>query len=156
MSWNNDAHGIALKSKKIEEIKIYNPSHTWSMKLSQLGKQEGKTLYVLTYSIDNKEPLQVIEKRPCDIVFVCHSKFQEEAEEIASEFPKIKVYIHDELHAKLVAYEPKTVYIGSSNFTKSSWVDCNVGIRSKEAFNWCKENIIEPVIKKARRIRSYR
>lgn len=154
MVWNNDSYGKVLKSNDISEIKLYKPSHSWNMKLSQLARQRAK-LIILTYSTNDSEydaVQKIFQKRPRNILFICHSKFERSARNIAAQFPEIEVYIHDKLHTKLVAYAPDTVYIGSDNFLDSSWHDCTVGIRSKKAYNWCVREIVEPILNNAKLI----
>ena len=148
MGWQNDIHGIVLKKSDISEIKIYQPSHTWNMKLSQLGKQKAK-LIILSYSTNDDEynaAQKIFNKRPRDILFICHEKFKNYAENLSQQYPCLYICTHNEIHTKLVAYPPKTVYIGSGNFLDSSWHDCNVGIRSRKGYDWCINEIVKPIL----------
>lgn len=47
MSWKEDRHGLVFRTR---EAKLYQPTHTWAHKLSQLGTQKG-TVRIATYRL---------------------------------------------------------------------------------------------------------
>lgn len=135
MTWKDDGHGIACRPA---EVKVYhNGHHTWGMKLSQLNRQYG-VVRIITYSLPNVEyAVNLLGKRPQNIFVVCHAKFIERARAIKKALPEIRIAIAEELHAKMLMIEPKTVYIGSSNFGHSNWQECEVGIRDNNVHDAC-------------------
>ena len=129
MSWNDDFYGIV---RKVKEIKVFSSGATWKMKLSQLGRQAG-VMRIQTYSLPDMEYVQsVFQKRPSGIFLLCHEKFRQRANQIKAAFPAIEVGLHPSNHAKVVLIEPETVYVGSSNFGHSGWLEAEVGIRCKD------------------------
>lgn len=133
MGWRDDAHGLRLRAS---EVKLFTPSHTWGMKLSQLAKQAG-VVRILTYSLPGLPYLEMqFDRRPRDIQVLCHGKFLDRARQIKARYPEIAVAVHDRTHAKMLLIEPVTVYVGSANFGDSGWAEVCVGIRSAEAHAW--------------------
>jgi len=130
MTWKNDGHGLLFRS---EEIKLYKPSHTWAMKLSQLDRQNG-IVRIMTYSLPSLNYVrEQLGRRPLDIYITCHSKFVEQAQAIKQEFPEIAIAVSDTMHSKVLLIEPATLYVGSANFGASGSHETMIGVRSKEA-----------------------
>lgn len=133
MAWNNDEHGMVVKAV---EVKLFKPSHSWGMKLSQLSRQLGH-VRILTYSLPDHEYIcQQFGRRPNNISILCHSKFRDRAAAIKSSFPEIGVALSDNIHAKLLLIEPGTIYVTSANFGDSQWNEVGVGIRSESGHRW--------------------
>ena len=132
MGWKDDVHGKLLKSG---EIKLYfNGGHTWRTKLSQLAKQKGKVVRIVTYSLPDMKSIDgILEKRPSDIFLICNEKFIKDAQRIKIKFPKIRIATYAKVHSKVVLIEPDTVYVSSANFGNSGWHETSIGIRSKTA-----------------------
>ncbi len=130
MTWNNDAHGLVCK---VPEAKLYLPSHSWAMKLSQLHKQPDAQVRIATYSINPEYAQDIFRRRPHHIRVICNSQFKDAAAELSLAFPLVDIRTFSDAHAKLVLIEPNTVYLGSANFVKNTLADISVGLRSKDA-----------------------
>lgn len=138
--WENDMHGLVFKSS---EIKLYRPSHSYGMKISQIHRQSG-IMRILTYSLPLIEYVErQIGRRPFGIEIICHQKFVDRAKRIKRTFPRVDVAVLDTMHSKVIAIEPKTLYIGSENFGDSGWFETCIGIRSKEAHDYFVANIFD-------------
>lgn len=149
MTWKNDIHGLLFKSN---ELKLYRPSHTWGMKLSQLDRQEG-TVRIVTFRLpgmasDDYYATQ-IARRPSDMFVLIGSGDRTEevskARELKARFPEVRIALHSELHVKAVAIAPKTLYVGSANFGSSNWADLTLGVRSSEAHQYFVDKIFNPL-----------
>jgi phosphatidylserine/phosphatidylglycerophosphate/cardiolipin synthase-like enzyme len=142
MGWADDVFGIVARPT---ECKVYaRGGHTWAMKLGQLAKQKG-VVRITTYSLPDTEYYfsNIFSKRPYDIYVICHAKFVAKACRLQALFPAIEFRVRDDIHGKMLLIEPKTVYIGSSNFGRSQWVEFEVGIRDKTIHDWCKRSFEE-------------
>ena len=140
--WNNDAHGLLFKCS---EVKLYSPSHTYGMKLSQLPRQKG-TVRIITYKFAALPyAIEQLARRPHDIKIIVNSKFSPDARRIKKELPGVEIRVHPELHDKVVLIEPSTIYMGSANFGHGGWSESTVGLRSKEAFDWFLKTRWEPL-----------
>lgn len=138
----NDIHGIVFRPS---EIKLYyNGSHTWAMKLSQIHKQG--FVRILTYSLPDLRRIDdLLKRRPDNISLICHSKFKQQALQLAINFPNINIAINETLHSKIVLIEPDTIFVTSANFGYSSWHETTVGIRSKIAYDAYVLNSFQPL-----------
>lgn len=138
MSWNNDQHGLVFKSN---ELKLYAPSHTYAMKISQIWRQTG-VMRIMTFSLPSIAYVhEQLGRRPYDIQVLCHEKFRSKAQGIKSRFPRIAIRTLETMHSKVILIEPKTLYIGSENFGSSGWFETCIGVRSKEAHDWFIEHV---------------
>lgn len=136
MAWNNDGHGMVIKAA---EVKLFKPSHSWGMKLSQLPRQAGR-VRIMTYSLpDRSYIIEQFNRRPNNIAILCHAKFRERAIELKALFPDIDVAVSESVHAKLLLIEPGTIYVTSANFGESHWSEVGVGIRSEAGHKWYAE-----------------
>jgi hypothetical protein len=133
MTWNNDAHGLLCK---ISEAKLYLPSHSWAMKLSQLHKQPNSIVRIMTYSLNAEYAQQILERRPYNIRIICNSQFNEEAYQLSQKVSGIHIRTFNDIHAKLVLIEPETVYLGSANLVKNTLADISIGLRLKAAHDY--------------------
>jgi hypothetical protein len=133
MTWNNDAHGLVCK---IPEAKLYLPSHSWAMKLSQLHKQGDTHVRIMTFSLNADMAQQILERRPYNIRIICNSQFNSEAYQLSRKLPGLHIRSFKDAHAKLVLIEPKTIYLGSANLVKNTLADISVGLRSKDAHDY--------------------
>lgn len=149
MSWQNDIHGLVFKSS---ELKLYRPTHSWGMKLSQLERQQG-TVRIVTFrlpgsSVDDYYESQ-IARRPSDMYVLIGSGGHEQqlnrAQALKDRFPAVQVAVHSELHIKAVAIAPRTLYVGSANFGNSNWADLTLGVRSEEAHDYFVNEIFDPL-----------
>jgi len=155
MTWNNDAHGLVFCSN---ELKLYKRSHTWGMKLSQLGKQTG-TVRIVTFRLPGSPGLgdeyyaTQISRRPSDMFVLIgtggHPDELAKARALKKRFPDVRVAVHPELHIKAVAIAPTTLYVGSANFGNSSWADITLGVRSAEAHDYFVAETFDPLWSKA-------
>jgi hypothetical protein len=133
MTFKTDGHGVALR---IPDAKLSWGYSTWGMRLSQLARQPG-CLFVVTYSLPDMPYVRVqLARRPKDIRLICHSKFVLRAHEIRREFPGVEVGMLPNVHAKLLAIAPQTVWLGSANFGDSDWIETMIGIHSMAAYEW--------------------
>jgi len=142
MGWKDDGHGKLFKTN---EAKLYGPSHTWAMKLSQLNRQSG-IVRIITYSLPDLDyTVNLLGKRPNDIFLICHSKFSDKANLLVSALPGIKVAVRNDIHTKILLLEPSTIYITSANFGQSGWHETTMGVRSTEAHAWYVANVFNPL-----------
>lgn len=140
MGWNNDSHGLVFKSS---ELKLYAPSHTYAMKISQIWRQAG-IMRIMTYSLPTIAYVhEQLHRRPYDIHLICHEKFAPKAIAIKNKFPGIDIRTLNSMHSKVILIEPKTLYIGSENFGSSGWFETCIGVRSKEAHDWFIEHVFD-------------
>jgi hypothetical protein len=147
--WENDVHGLLFKSG---ELKLYRSSHSWGMKLSQLPRQSG-AVYIMTYSLPDMDYVKrQLGRRPENIHMICHSKFIGRAQQIKDTFPAIRVAVYDATHSKVLAIEPRTLYITSTNFGDSHWHETTIGVRSAEAFRYFVGQIFTPLWDRCREL----
>jgi hypothetical protein len=135
VTFKTDGHGVALR---INDAKLVSSS-TWGMSLSQLARQSGQVL-IVTYSLPR--PTYVAEqlgRRPHDIRFIAHKKFERQAEAIKREFPDVEIGLMPNVHAKFVAIAPHTLWLGSANFGDSRWIEARIGIHAREAYEWAEQ-----------------
>lgn len=133
MSWNNDQHGLVFKSS---EIKLYAPSHSYAMKISQIWRQKGM-MRIMTYSLPSIAYVhEQLGRRPYGIQIICHEKFHDRAVGIKNKFHEIAIRTSPTMHSKVILIEPKTIYIGSENFGSSGWTETCIGVRSGDAHDW--------------------
>lgn len=138
MGWENDIHGLVFKSS---ELKLYAPSHSYGMKVSQLWRQTG-IMRIMTYSLPSVDYVEKqLGRRPYDICVLCHEKFRAKAQAIKEKFPSISIRTLDNIHSKVILIEPKTLYIGSENFGHSGWIETCIGVRSAQAHDWFIEHV---------------
>lgn len=131
---NVNGHAIDIKDAKI----FFGDNSTWGVKLSQLAKVKGN-VYISTFSLPDLPYAQkILKKRPCDIYIIAHSMFHAKALAIKDAFPDIRIALRDNIHAKMVLAEPKTVWLSSANFGKSGWIEHGIGMHSPEAFDFYK------------------
>ena len=134
MSFKTDNGGEAIR---INDAKLFfGDSSTWATRLSQLAKVNG-SVYISTFSLPDLPYAQkILEKRPHDILIVAHSMFHAKALAIKDAFPDIRIALRDNIHAKFVLAEPKTVWLSSANFGRSGWIEHGIGMHSPEAFEF--------------------
>lgn len=149
MGWNDDLHGLVFKSA---ELKLYRPSHTYAMKIGMIWHQRGM-LRILTYSLPNVDYVRTqLGRRPVDILLLAHEKFRSRALELKAAFPDIRIALSETMHSKVVAIEPKTLYIGSANFGSSGWHETVIGVRSKEAHDYFISHIFHDAWQQAQEV----
>lgn len=131
--WQNDAQGLVFKSS---ELKLFLTSHTYGMKLSQLWKQSG-VVRIMSYSLPDIDYVRTqVGRRPYNIMLLGHSKFYGKAIALRCAFPDIDIRLTDTMHSKVLAIEPRTLYIGSANFGNSGWHETMIGVRSEDAHDY--------------------
>ncbi len=133
----SDGHGTLIKPK---QFKLYGAgsTHTWNMKLSQIGRPSmiDRNIYIATYSLPRlREVMAILQHRPTGrlVHMVCHEKFHSLAKSIRGSLPDIKIRVHPAMHAKFCIIEPETIFLGSANFGNSKWIECMVGVKSAVA-----------------------
>jgi hypothetical protein len=133
VSWRTDVHGQVFAC---DELKLFKPSHSWGMKLSQLGRQSGP-VHILTYSFPDVGYIEdQFGRRPCDVWLVGHERFRAQATQLKRAHPQLRIATLRDMHSKVVLIAPATAYIGSSNFGRSTWHETTIGIRSSQAHDW--------------------
>ncbi|MEA3200084.1 MAG: hypothetical protein QOE90_1512 [Thermoplasmata archaeon] len=151
MGWNDDGHGKVFKPT---EAKLYGPTHTWAMKLSQLHRQVG-VCRIVTYSLPALDyAREQFGRRPFGISLVCNEKFLNQAREIKRTFPRIEIRTHPRVHSKILLIEPGTVYVSSANFGRSmsgikAWHETTLGVRSTAAHDWYVQTSFDPLWKES-------
>lgn len=150
MNFKTDNGGIAIK---INDAKIScNDASTWGTRLSQLAYVKGN-VYISTFSLPRLAYIkEVLGKRPHNIYIVAHKKFLDKAHAIKNTFPDIRIVLRNDIHAKFVLIEPKTVWLSSANFGSSKWIENTVGMHSHEAFNFCK-NVFENIFRNSTEVK---
>ena len=149
MAFRTDNGGYAFKSS---DLKLTTISSTWGTRLSQLSRQVG-IVRIITYSLPNREyAKKQLGRRPTDIFIIAHEKFEKQAREIKTCFPKVRIAVASDIHSKILLIEPKTIWISSANFGDSGWQETTIGIRSEEALNWYVKQIYEPLWNHCREI----
>ena len=137
MTWNNDSYGLVCS---IPEAKLYLPTHTWQMKLSQLHRQGDALLRLSTYALDFRMAQSIFERRPHHIRILCNVQSEIEARALANELPEIEIMVTRKvIRVGLVLIEPATVYIGGSHFASNAPTEIVVGLRSERAHDYYAE-----------------
>jgi hypothetical protein len=138
--------------KSDEPLKLYRPTHSWGMKLSQFKNQQGVVRIVtfrLPGSSEDDYYATQISRRPRDMLVLIGTGNRPEelakANDLKLRFPDVRVAVHNELHIKAVSIAPRTLYVGSANFVNSSWADLTLGVRSVEAHDYFVDKICEPI-----------
>ncbi len=142
MGYQTDAGGFAFACN---DMKLFSSASTWATKLSQLYKQPG-IVRIVTYSLPNVAYVWTqFERRPRDIFLLANTRFLARAQDIKRMFPALRVAVHEEAHSKVLLIEPYTVYLSSANFGKSGWHESSIGLHSREAHDWYREQMFEPL-----------
>ena len=140
MAFKTDGGGYAFRAA---DAKLQANASTWATKLSQLARQKG-TVRIVTYSLpDMAYVREQLGRRPTDIRLIAHSKFLDRAVAIRSEFPGIRVAVHDEVHSKVLLISPQTVVVSSANFGSSSWHETSVSFHNSGAHDWYASEVFE-------------
>ena len=144
MTWKDDIHG---KRHTPREAKLYAPSHTWAMKLSQLDRQAGRLRIATVAMPDEDVPLpvngellgyveRIFMRRPSAIdVLAGPQTSVERLESLKRRFPGVRVAHHATSDVRIVLLEPDTIYVGA-DFGRSHSPVVTLGVRSKEAHEW--------------------
>ena len=134
MGFNTDCGGIALTA----EIKVSNKSTTWNTRLSQIGRTDAE-LIIVTFSLGDMEYIEkILSKRPNgrNITLICNTNYYRNAQKLKNHLPEMRVFVHPKAHAKLVLYEPETVWISSENIGhKLKSFDATVGIKNQLVYD---------------------
>lgn len=153
MSWNTDSHGVTFKPS---ECKLYGPSHTWGMKLSQIGvKQFPSFVGVATFSFQLDYAIKQVSRIPDSMHFICNSKFDRKAHDLKCAVPACKVFVNSRVHQKLILVPEDTIYLGSLNMVNQHST-CNsestIGVRSLQAYSWAMNNLWIPLIESSQEV----
>lgn len=140
MPFKTDAGGIALK---INDAKLTTSktASTWNTRLSQIAYAPGEII-ICTYSLPDMDYLKsIFDKRSSGITIIAHEKFRSKSEKLKAMYPALNIVLRPDVHAKFVLIEPKTVWLSSANFGKSSWFEQTIGLHSKEAYDFMLEQV---------------
>ena len=147
MGWKNDSHGIVFTPS---EAKLYGPTHTWGMKISQIGaSSHPEFVGITTFSFQLEYAIKQLIRKPSSMHFVCNAKFTPKAIQLKEAVPEAKIFVNGGIHQKIVLIPDKTVYIGSLNFVNqysTENFESTIGMRSQDAYNWAIKNLWEPVL----------
>lgn len=148
MAFTTDKTGLALKAN----IKIATQGSTWSSHLNRAFKSKGDIL-ICTYSLPNMIHIEkILDKCSDHITIIANANFLGRAETLKVYYPKLKIYVADDMHAKVVLVSPGTVWLTSANFGSDGWFENTIGIHNKDVYNFyineilkymCKTNLIE-------------
>ena len=98
---------------------------------------KNKKVIICTYSLPDLEySKQIFDKRSKNVTLIVNEKFRNKAEELESIYPDLDICIKNDVHAKMVLVEPKTVWLSSANFGKSDWFEQTIGIHSEEVYSF--------------------
>lgn len=125
--FRTDNGGFACKAN----IKVSaGGASLWGTKLSQI--KESDKILICTYSLPHIEYAEkIFMKNNGNAEIVCHEKFKGKADALMAKFPNLKIRLRNDVHAKFVVIND-TVWCGSENFGKSTWIESCIGIKSKE------------------------
>lgn len=143
MGFKTDNGGLAVSIMDAKVLTSETAS-TWNTRLSQIGTQnlKDKKVIICTYSLPDLEYCkQIFDKRSDNVILIVNEKFSDKAKELENLYPELEIHIKDDIHAKMVLVEPKTVWLSSANFGKSDWFEQTIGIHSEEVYNFYLEQI---------------
>lgn len=133
MGFNTDCGGVALTA----DIKVSNKATTWNTRLSQIGRTDAE-LIIVSFSLGDMEYIErILSKRPTgrNITLICHTSYYRNARILKKHLPEMRVFVHPKAHAKLVLYDPETVWISSENIGhKVKSFDATVGIKNRQVY----------------------
>lgn len=135
MSFKTDNGGVAIK---LSDVKLMSSVSTWATRLSQIGKTKGEII-ICTYSLPNIEYVKNIFNKRSDITIIAHKKFTEKANLLKNFYPKLRIFLKNNVHAKLALIEPKTVWLTSANFGHSNWVEHAIGFHDENVYKFYKD-----------------
>ena len=138
MAFKNDKGGIAL-SLKNSKISCGSAS-TWATKLSQIERFKGN-IFIMTYSLPNLEYSinKIFRKKSMGVSIMCHERFSEKAIRLKNEYPSIRVWLRNDIHAKFILIEPATVWVSSANFGSSGYIEAHIGLHSEMALSYFRD-----------------
>jgi len=153
MAWKNDVHGILFKPS---EAKLYTSSHTWGMKLSQVGVSSHPDFVgITTFSFQLEYAIKQLSRKPASMHFICNAKFEGKARALKKAVPDANIFVSSDIHQKLILIPEETVYLGSLNFVNqysTKNFESTIGIRSHIAYNWALDNLWVPVLNSSREV----
>lgn len=132
MAFKTDGGGLAFSA---DDAKLACKAATWATHLTQLGKMKGQ-MWVMTRNLPDVDYIsEIIGKRPWDISILAHTDAFENALLLRARFPRVQFALHPRNNAKMVLVAPKTVWLSSADFGKSTDVESGLGLHSTEAFD---------------------
>ena len=141
--FNADGGGVEIPNVK---LKALTGGSSWNTRLSQIAHVKGN-ITICTYSLPDINYLsRIFCKRQEDVKILVNKKFESRAREMMLKFPKLEIYLKDDVHAKLVLLAPETVYIGSDNFGDSGWFEATVRIKSPYVYRHYIEQINKQIM----------
>ena len=130
MSFSDDNGGFSFSCA---DAKFSVCASTWNTRLSQLGKLQG-SLRILTHHLPNPEYIaKILSKRPYNIFIIANEDARENAMKLKAQFPDVRIALHKKMNAKVVLFEPETVWVSSSDFGESKMTESAVGFHSSVA-----------------------
>lgn len=137
MAFSDDGGGFAFSCN---DAKFSVCASTWSTRLSQLAKIQGN-VYIMTNNLPNPEYIaSIISKRPHNIFIIANEAANHNARIIKSQFPQVRIALHQKLNAKVVLVEPETVWVSSSDFGHTALIESAIGLHSAEVYNKALQN----------------
>ena len=134
MGFNTDCGGVALTA----DIKVSNKATTWNTRLSQIGRTDVE-LIIVSFSLGDMDYIEkILSKRPTgrNITLICNTNYYRNAQILKNHLPEMRVFVQPKAHAKLVLYEPETVWISSENIGhKVKSFDATVGIKNRQVYD---------------------
>lgn len=138
-----DGGGIYVKCS---DVKIASGMNNWMTRLWFIRRYPEKKVIISTYSLPKLEKqverLIGLREEGQGIFLLCNSKFVWKAEKLKNMFPKLTVFLRQDVHAKIVLVEPDIVWEGSSNFGYSGWFENSIRLKSRTAFNYEYQRIL--------------
>ncbi|WP_411846037.1 hypothetical protein AAFN60_21300 [Roseibacillus persicicus] len=142
MSFSDDNGGFAFSC---DDGKICINASTWSTRLSQIGRF-GARIRIVTHGLPDPDYIGgILAKRPKDIFIICNEDAAEEAKQLKTSFPGIRIATNSKSNAKLVLVAPETVWASSADFGYSKLENSTVGLHSKEVHDRIVAEVFEPM-----------
>jgi hypothetical protein len=131
MAFSDDHGGFAFSC---DDAKMSFNASTWSTHLSQLARVAGP-VYIMTGLLPDIGYIsKIIGKRPRDIFIIANVAAETQAKKLKSDFPQIRIVLHNRNNAKLVLVSPGTVWLSSADFGKTELDEVGVGLHSQTVF----------------------
>lgn len=131
---------------KCSNIIVASSVNNWMERLWFIRRYPEKKVILSTYSLPKLdkqvERLIGLREEGQGIFLLCNSKFVWKAEKLKNMFPKLTVFLRQDVHAKIVLVEPDIVWEGSSNFGYSGWFENSIRLKSRTAFNYEYQRIL--------------
>jgi len=134
MGLNTDTGGVVVNA----DIKLSNRYTTWNTRLDKIGQTDNE-LIIISFSLSNVSYIEkILSKRENGrgITLIGNTAYYKNAVSLKRMLPEMKIYIHPQVHAKLILYAPGTVWLSSENIGhRPKAFDATIEIESNFVYN---------------------